>query len=138
MLNAKVTRALLAVLVLGAVPAMAAIPPQVEIRLGGAESVGLDHFVVHEGDSVTLAAYAEAGDTIRLFASPIGKYGNIDWTMQTDLLFEKEAPRGQVSGSFSCPKGLAGSSFALLAVAQNARGEVGHSNWIQIDVVEAK
>src|SRR4029079_10670320 len=63
MINATSTRAVLGLMLLCA-PALAIIEPSIEIRLGGAEQVLANTYVVSQRDTVTLAVTAKPGEMI--------------------------------------------------------------------------
>ena len=136
MLNATAARAALGALVLLCAPAMAIIPPSVDIRLGGAELTGLYSYLVHEGDAVTMEVKAQPGDLIWAFAVALNKNGEPDYAAVVTLLFEKDSKAGAVSGDFMIPAGLAGQKFQLEAVALSDKGEISWSTTVLVEVAK--
>jgi hypothetical protein len=136
MLNATAARAVLGALVLVCAPAIAIIPPSVEIRLGGAEQTGLYSYRVHEGDAVALAVKSQPGDLIWAFAVALDKNGEADYSAVVTLLFDQDCKTGQVSGAFKIPAGLAGQKFQLEAVALSDKGEISWSTSLIVDVAK--
>ena len=136
MLNATAARAVLGALVLVCAPAMAIIPPSVDIRLGGAEQTGLYSYLVHEGDAVDLVVKAQPGDLIWAFAVALDKNGEPDYSMVVTLLFDQDCKSGMVSGAFTIPAGLAGQRFQLEAVALSDKGEISWSTTVLVEVAK--
>lgn len=136
MLNATAARAVLGALVLVCAPAMAIIPPSVEIRLGGAQQTGLYSFVVQEGDAIDLAVKAQPGDLIWAFAVALDKNGEPDYAAVVTLLFDQDAKSGVVSGAFVIPAGLAGQKFQIEAVALSDKGEASWSTSVIVEVAK--
>jgi hypothetical protein len=58
----------------------------------------------------------------------------VDWSSEFQLLEDKLTPFGTMTGTFQVPPGLEGQSFMLLASAVNAKGDVGKSTLVQVDV----
>jgi hypothetical protein len=129
-------RVLLAALTLAA-PALAAIPPAVLIRIGGAELVAENHYLAIEQATVSIAVTAKPGDTIWLLASSLDASGEPNDTTVIMLMLGT-AQDGQLSGDFVIPAGTAGQSFQLEAHAMNATGEISSSTTVVVDIGRAE
>jgi hypothetical protein len=125
MINATSTRAVLGLVILCA-PAMAIIEPSIDIRLGGAEQVFANTYVVSQRDTVTLAVTAKPGEMIWAFALPLDE--NLEWTgdFLLTLMFSLDVPTGTLATDIMVPVGAAG-SFMICAVAIADDGTVTHS-----------
>lgn len=130
--NTRTVGVVLAVLALANV-VVAAIPPSVTVRVGGAELVGVSHYLMAEGALVSIAVNAKPGDTIWLVAASVDKAGEADDTTVI-LLMLGVARDGQLSGDFVVPRGFAGQSFELQAHAMNRNGEIASSTTVQVSI----
>jgi hypothetical protein len=134
-MKSTLSRALLAALVLVA-PAMAAIPPSLTIRMGGAELVDVDYYAVRGGSLVTIAVNnATPGDAIWLYAAPLLKTGEIDESAAILLKHERRSDLGQLSGDFLIPKEMDETSFVLRAYSRSLDGSIGFSADVRVDVL---
>ena len=137
MLNATSTRALLGALILVCAPAMAIIPPSVEIRLGGAEQVGAYAYSVHEGDlvSLTVSGRARKPDLgVRRRGRPDGE---VDYSFVVTLMVDRDAKTGRISTALQVPKNLAGRTFAIEAISLSDNGEMSFSTTLLVSVLSA-
>lgn len=136
-MKSTISRSLLVALAVAAhAMAAAAIPPSVDIRLGGAEQIGDYRYQVREGDLLSIAATAEAGDSIFVFAFPISKDGEIDDSLGALLMFARPSATGTVSGDFPVAKGLRDRSYALVAVAFSQASGMKFSTDVRVDVLQ--
>jgi hypothetical protein len=131
MSKSNLTRVLLVALLAG-LPAIAAYPPPVTIRIGGAEPVGPNHWQVVEGTTLGIAVHADPGTLITLFATAIDDQGQ-PLSERAMILLMGRAPYGQIAGAFKVPRGLAGKSFQLQAVAE---AEGARPEWSAAIIVE--
>jgi hypothetical protein len=134
MLNATRARAVLGAMILVCAPAMAIIPPSVEVRLGGAEPTGWYSYLVNEGDAVDLSVTAQPGDLIWAFAVALNKNGEADYSAVVTLLFDQDCKSGKISGAFEVPAGLAGRKFQIEAIALSDKGEASWSTSVIVEV----
>jgi hypothetical protein len=135
-MKSNLSRALVLALMV-AVPAMAAIPPSVTVRIGGAEELGLYHFQVREGDLISISAAANPGDAMWVVAFPIQPTGEIDYSIGALLMWDRRAATGTVASDFEVPKELAAKSFAIVAFAQSADAKLpAQSTEYRVDVLE--
>jgi hypothetical protein len=134
MLNSKATRALLCSLICCA-PALAIIPPEVTIRIGGADMIGPNHFAVAELAIVGVEVKHKPGDVIWLFAVARDRNGEADYSKVLTLFLDK-CPEGRMYGEYKMPKGTAGSSFEIQAMTLGQGGEIHSSTNVVFDVVQ--
>ena len=137
MLNATSTRALLGALILVCAPAMAIIPPSVEIRLAGAQQVGAYAYSVHESDPVSLTVSAEPGSLIWAFAAAVGPNDEVDYSVVVTLMLDRDAKTGRISAALVVPKNLAGRTFAIEAISLSDSGEMSFSTTLIVSVLSA-
>jgi hypothetical protein len=134
MMKSNAVRALCG-LVLCCVPALATIPPGVHVRIGGAEILGHNHYLV-QGDSwVSVALTADPGTTIGLYAMAVDENGDADQSAVLTLL-DVKSDDGRAFGSFYVPKTLAGKRFVLVALATDSEGGISSSDLIRVDVAD--
>jgi hypothetical protein len=138
MFNATATRTLMGVMLLVCAPAMAIIPPAVDIRLGGAEPFGDFQYAVRAGDVVSLAVTAQPGDLIWAFAVPLNEDGEADYSVHVTLLLDRDAVTGKVSGDFVVPAGLDGRRFQIEALARSDDGEISESTTVIVNVLSLR
>jgi hypothetical protein len=132
MLNAISTRAVLSLILLCA-PAMAIIPPSIDIRLDGAAQVGEYAYAVQSGDKVGLAVSAKAGDLVWAYALPLDKNGEWDGSAVVTLLFTDESALGEIATELVVPNSVAG-KFQIEALAISQANEVKHSATLVVEV----
>jgi hypothetical protein len=130
MLNSNVSRVLLCA-TLCCVPVLAWIAGGgVEIRVGGAESKGPNHFVVAEKAMVSIAVQADPGDTIWVYAiDPSGA--------KLTLILARSTTDGTAYGEFRVPVGTQGKSFRICAMTQSHEGKVSEAQPVSIDVAKS-
>ncbi len=130
MLNALSIRKVLGLLVLVSVPAMAIIPADVDIQLGGAQQVSNFEYSVKGGDKISLLVTSKPHALIFAFAMPLDDQGSV----LLPLLKEKASASGQVYAELTVPKGVAG-VFQVQAFALSAEGEEFQSAILWVEVV---
>jgi len=130
MLNATSIRSLLGVLVLVCAPAMAIIPADIDIKLGGAQQVSIFGYQVKGGDKISLAFTTKPGALLFAFAMPLDDQDSV----LLPLLYEKASASGQAYTELTVPKGVAG-VFQIEAVALSAEGEELHSAILWVEIV---
>ena len=125
MLNSNAICVLLSAMLCCA-PVVASIPDgDLQIRVGGAESRGPNHFVVAEKATVSLAVHGNPGDTIWVYA--IGPSG------ETVTLILARPADGRAYGEFRVPAGSQG-SYEIPAMSQCLEGRVSEAPRVLIDV----
>ena len=130
MSHSKLTRALLSVLVLSSAPLMAAaISDDVDLRFDGGALQKDGAYLVHEGDSVSLAALAAAGDVVWIIAAPADK-GIVDWSAATTLLRSDDRQASSRRSSRSRRASPATRSCCWPS-RSDAKGEMRNSNMLR-------
>ena len=136
MSKSKAIGAILGALMLVCVPAAATTvssDDEVLIRLIGANEMEPLHYSVKAGMVVTLAAQANHGDLLFVFAIGLDQWGEPDYANILPLYFDY--PRGGgFTGMIQIPKGLEGRSFFVMALAQGQDGLMRMSNKLTVMV----
>jgi len=129
MLNSSAVRVLLCSM-LCCVPIAAMIDGgRLSIRVGGAESLGSNHFVVAEKATVSVAVQGNPGDLIWVYATGPGGDSLTLILTQTD--------DGRAYGEFWVPVGTGGKSYKIHAMSHNMDGEISEAPSVLIDVKKA-
>ena len=125
-------RKVLSLLVLVCVPAMAIIPADIDLQLGGAQQLSNFEYSVKGGQKVSLTVTAKPHSEIFAFAMPLDDQSSV----LLPLLHEKDSASGTAYAELKVPVGVSG-VFQVQAFAISAEGDELYSAILWVEVVAA-
>jgi hypothetical protein len=130
-------RALLGTLVLCSLPVFAATASsgdEVGLKLGGAKMDDATHYAAATGSVVSVHVDADPYDLVWVFAVAVDQWGEPNYSAILTLALE-ETKKGDMVLFFEIPKALEGMTFQIIALAQDAKGDIDGSKEVNIKIV---